>query len=166
MGGSLTTSLEELQRRLEHQYANEELLRRALTHKSFYHENESESPGHNETLEFLGDAVLGLVVAELLMRAFPQDDEGDLSRKRALLVKESGLAELAADLELRSFLRLGKGEVLTGGAEKPRILAAAFEALIGSLYLDAGFEICRATIKRFFTTAIGELASGDRLDQD
>ncbi len=121
-------------------FKNPDLLELALTHKSFHNENVATITGNNERLEFLGDAVLDLVVSEILMKRFPTLSEGDLSKMRASLVNESVLAESAKELGLDRELRLGKGEVLTGGAQKPRLLASGMEALIGACYLDGGYD--------------------------
>jgi len=114
----------------------------SLTHSSYSNEKAVQEPGppplDNERFEYLGDAVIGLVVAELLMARFPDACEGKLSRWRSLLVSRKTLAEVALDQDLGSFLLLGRGERRTGGAEKRSILAGCFEALVGALYLDAG----------------------------
>jgi ribonuclease-3 len=132
---------------LNYEFKNKDLLSQALTHKSYSHEKRKTTPmaelSHNEKLEFLGDAVVDLVVSEMLMRQFPQDDEGNLSKKRASLVNETVLAEFAGDIGLAEHMILGRGELLTGGEKKPRLLASALEALVGSLFLDGGFEVAR-----------------------
>jgi len=127
-------------------FKNAELLRRALTHKSF-----SSVPGeHNEKLEFLGDAVLDLVLADLLMHKFPDNDEGRLSKKRASLVNEKSLSQVASVLGLQEHIRLGKSELQSQGAQKPRLLASSLEALLGALYLDQGYEPAKALISQLF----------------
>ena len=113
--------------------------------------------GDNERLEFLGDAVLDLALSELLMRRFPLDREGALSKKRASLVNEEVLASLAREIGVAEAIRLGKGERLTGGLSKPRILASAFEAVFGALFLDAGFATALAAIKAAFESRIDAL---------
>lgn len=128
-----------LQEKLGHSFQDEKLLAQAITHKSFHNENSSDSPGHNERLEFLGDAVLDLVLSDLLMNRFPELPEGDLSKIRASFVNEAVLADMAREFGLDEVVRLGRGEILTGGAQKPRILASVLEAIIGAYYLDAGF---------------------------
>jgi ribonuclease-3 len=132
-----------LQRRLQHQFLDPGLLERAVTHRSF-------SPEHNERLEFLGDSVLNLAVAGLLFQRLEVLPEGDLSRVRANLVKQDTLHHLALALELPQVLRLGEGEVRSGGRERPSILADALEALIGAVYLDAGYEPAQALVHRLF----------------
>ncbi len=129
------------QQRIGYQFNDITLLEQSLTHKSFHNEQaEGLSLGHNERLEFLGDAVLDLALSDSLMKAFPEATEGELSKVRASLVNETVLAEVARMFDMARLLRLGKGEVLTKGAEKPRLLASTFEAFVGAFYLDAGYE--------------------------
>lgn len=135
-----------------------DLLEQALVHSSWLHEHPDAAPGHNERLEFLGDAVLGLAVARLLYAAYPEWPEGHLTRARASLVNASALAEKARHLALGRHARLGRTEQRGGGAEKERILANLFEAVIGALYLDAGLEPVVALVEREFRA---ELAAGD-----
>lgn len=138
-------------------FNNPELLVQALTHKSYHNENIKTSPGHNERLEFLGDAVLDLSLSAYMMRRFPDLDEGELSKIRASLVNEDTLAEIAQELGVAGLLRLGKGELQTGGAEKPRLLASALEAVIGALYQDSGFANSDNIIRQIFSSRIDEL---------
>lgn len=143
MNSSLQKHLAE---RLGLEFQRPELLEQALTHKSF-----SESQvGHNEKLEFLGDAVLDLVLADALMRRFPDNDEGRLSKKRASLVNEKELSAVALRLGLQEHLRLGKSEIQSKGALKPRLLAGCLEALIGAIYLDAGFQKAQTAAESLF----------------
>lgn len=132
-----------LERRIGHRFADASLLEQALTHRSFG------SP-HNERLEFLGDGVLGCAIAEDLYARFPQLDEGSLSRLRATLVRETALAQVARGIDLSEFLRLGEGEIASGGVARPSILADALEALYGAVFLDAGFEAARRVIRHTF----------------
>jgi ribonuclease-3 len=158
-GGSLAPpDLAALQERLGHRFADTALLEDALTHRSLANEDGRSGLG-NERLEFLGDAVLDLVVSELLMEANPDVDEGVLSRARAAAVNAGALAERARELDLGDFVRLGRGERRAGGAGKPSILADTFEALLGALYLDAGLATVRAFIER-------ELAPGLSASED
>ncbi len=120
-----------------------DLLAQALVHSSWLHEHPDSARGHNERLEFLGDAVVSLAVSEALYRRHPTDDEGILSARRASIVSTPGLARLAARLDLGSFLLLGEGEALRGGRVRPSLLASAFEALVGALYLDQGWDVVR-----------------------
>jgi len=129
-----------LQNRLGHTFKNAALLQQALTHRSH-------SSVHNERLEFLGDSILNCVVASLLFDRYSKIDEGDLSRLRANLVKQQSLYEIAQRLELSHFLRLGEGELKSGGFRRPSILADTLEALFGAIYLDAGFDQARDVIR-------------------
>jgi ribonuclease-3 len=138
-----------LKKALDYQFNDARLLGQALTHRS--------APGdNNERLEFLGDAVLDFVISEVVFRAFPMAPEGDLSRLRASLVKDTSLAALAADLGLGEHLVLGSGERKTGGHRRESILADALEAIFGAVYLDAGFEAAAKIIEKAF---------GDRLQR-
>lgn len=135
--------LQALQARLQHHFANPALLQRAITHRSF-------SADHNERLEFLGDSVLNLAVSSLLYQHLSNQPEGDLSRVRANLVREGTLHQLALQLQLPNVLRLGEGESRSGGQQRPSILADALEALIGAVYLDAGYTVAEALVHRLF----------------
>lgn len=142
---------------LESLYTFQDLkwLEMALTHKSFSNERRSEvSNDDNERLEFLGDAVLSAALSARLMREFPLEDEGALSKRRASLVNEERLASIATRLGLRDLLRLGKGEVKTGGATKPRILACGLEALIGAIFFDSNFVEVDRVINALFDDEI------------
>ena len=136
-------SLAALQERLKHSFSDARLLQLALTHRSF-------SADHNERLEFLGDSVLNLAVSHLLYTRLSALPEGDLSRVRANLVKQDTLHRLALELQLSSLLRLGEGEARSGGPNRPSILADALEALIGAVYLDAGFAAAEALVRRLY----------------
>jgi ribonuclease III len=153
----------ELQAALEaglgHRFARPEQLLVAVTHRS----SNAEAP-NNETLEFLGDAVLALAMADLLMRRFPAAREGDLSKLRAGLVNAETLAAKARALDLGRWLRLGKGEEKSGGREKESILAAVYEALLGAVYLDAGFEAARRVVEAHFAADVTTQASAGRRD--
>ena len=145
MSGTPATShpLAQLARRIGHAFANPALLQRALTHRSF-------SADHNERLEFLGDSVLGLAISSLLYSKLEQAPEGDLSRIRANLVKQDSLHRVAVKLDVAASLRLGEGELRSGGLKRPSILADAFEAVIGAVYLDAGYAPAEAVVHRLF----------------
>ena len=121
----------------------------ALTHKSFKNEN-AHVAGDNERLEFLGDAVLSLVLSDELMARFSDSSEGTLSRLRASLVNESSLFLIANRIQLHHFLRLGRGEVQSGGTQKPRLLASAVEALIGAVYMDSGYDAAKRVVLNLF----------------
>lgn len=154
-----------LEQRLGYSFKNASLLERALTHKSFANELKNATE-HNEKLEFLGDAVLDLVVGEFLYEKFPQDNEGGLSKKRASIVNEEVLSELALDMEINKFLHLGKGESLTGGANKPRLVASTLEAIIGALYLDGGFDVTKDFIRREFSVLIEKINGLEDFEKD
>ena len=139
----MNAGLAALQQRLQHQFADAGLLQRAITHRSF-------SSDHNERLEFLGDSVLGVVVADMLYRRLQNLPEGDLSRVRANLVKQDTLHQLALSLGLPEVILLGEGELRSGGQKRPSILADALEALIGAVYLDAGFAVAQALVQRLY----------------
>ena len=136
-------ALASLQSRLQHRFSDPSLLQRAVTHRSF-------SAEHNERLEFLGDSVLNLAVSTLLYRRLQAQNEGDLSRVRANLVKEGTLHRLAKDLRLDQVLHLGEGEARSGGHQRPSILADALEAVIGAVYLDAGYVVAEALVLRLY----------------
>lgn len=137
-----------------HRFSDPTLRQRALTHRSAHAD-------HNERLEFLGDGLVNLIVAEALYQQFPHADEGWLTRARAQLVCESSLAELARELALGEQLELGPGELKSGGAQRDSILADALEALIGAIHLDASFETCRRVVLSWFESRFDALrASG------
>ena len=133
--------LDDLPERLGIALRDPELLRQAFVHSSYFNENPQAVSGHNERLEFLGDAVIGLVVSRHLFERFPNDDEGLLTARRASLVNRDALAGLAVRLGLDRYLLLGRGEAEAGGATRPSLLAAAFEALAGALFLAEGLEL-------------------------
>lgn len=133
--------------KLPYRFADQALAQLALTHRSIGKPN-------NERLEFLGDALLGAVIAEMLYDAHPKASEGELSRLRAQLVSGQALAEFARELELGDELKLGPGELKSGGFRRDSILADAFEALIAAVYLDAGFEACRSVVQDLFRERI------------
>jgi len=145
-------TLADLQQSISYTFKEPQLLERALTHKSFA--NENKVPYHNERMEFLGDAVLSLIVSEYLMRTCPDSTEGDLSRLRAAIVSEPALAVIGRALALGAYLLLGKGEEQTGGRDKDSLLADSLEAVIAALYLDRGKDAAEAFILRFFEDVI------------
>ncbi len=136
-----------------------DLYEQALTHSSFAHER-GQRRSNNERLEFLGDAVLELIISEYLYTAYPYFPEGKLTRLRADLVCEASLARLAFELNLSEYLRLGKGELMGGGASRPSLLADTVEALIGALYLDLGLERCRQYVLELYMPIMKELQEG------
>jgi ribonuclease-3 len=143
-----------LEKALDHAFTQPELLQQALTHRSH-------SSPHNERLEFLGDSVLNCVIATLLYRRFAAIREGDLSRLRANLVRQETLAEIAVELSLGEVLRLGEGELKSGGFRRPSILADALEAIIGAIYLDAGFAAAQHTIELLYQTRMEQIDPRD-----
>ena len=148
--GELPAGLAGLERRLGHKFKVPELARQALTHRSY-------GTPHNERLEFLGDSLLNCAVATLLYDRFPGLPEGDLSRLRAALVNQSSLSEVATRLDLGDSLRLGEGELKSGGFRRPSILADAVEAILGAVFLDAGFDAVRGVVERVL---------GERLERE
>ena len=140
--------MQELEKKLNYTFRNQELLREALNHSSYANEHRSQGLGSNERLEFLGDSVLGFVTAEYLFARHPDLPEGDLTRIRAALVCEQSLHEVAQKLNLGSYLKLGKGEEAGGGRQRASILADATESIFAAVYLDGGLEAARALIHR------------------
>lgn len=147
--------LNRIQDRLGHTFRSLQWLERALTHRSF-------AADHNERLEFLGDSVLNLVVSHLLFERMEQWPEGELSRTRANLVKQETLVDLAHRLGLSEVLRLGEGERRSGGQRRPSILADALEAVIGAIYLDAGFDIASGVVRRLYADVSFQSEAGVR----
>lgn len=143
---------------LAYQFRDEDLLRLALTHPSVAHESGVATP-HNQRLEFLGDAVLGLVLTQKLYEKFPGSDEGPLTKARAKLVNRKTLAERARALGLGERLILSRGEEASGGRERGSTLADAYEAVLGAIFLDGGFEAAREFISQEFAEAFGELSA-------
>ena len=151
--------LDALQSALDYQFRNSRLLEEALTHKSFVNEQRPAVCTDNERLEFLGDAVLSLVVSEQLATLLPQSPEGALSKHKARLVSEPMLAGIAKRLNLGSCLRLGRGEELSRGREKDSLLADAVEAVIAAVHLDGGLEASRLVVARLFRHEFSQVAS-------
>jgi len=149
-------SVAALEAALGHRFADRSRIQMALTHRSF-------CAAHNERLEFLGDSVLNCVMAAILFERFPKAPEGDLSRLRAHLVKQDALHQVAQTLRLGDYLRLGEGELQSGGRTRPSILADALEAVLGAIYLDAGFERAAAVIRALFAAQLETLAPGQSM---
>ena len=147
----------DIQRALEYIFKKEGLLLEALTHRSFIQTSEHVTAQHNERLEFLGDAVLGLVVSDSLVTLFPTFAEGELSKLKAGLISRATLAKAAGRLTLGQWLRLGRGEETSSGREKHSLLANALEALIGAVYLDSGLDSARTFIHRALATEFSDL---------
>ena len=142
--------LEPLQRTLGYRFSSPQLLREALTHRSH-------GTPHNERLEFLGDGLLNCIIAAELFARFPRLREGELSRLRAHLVRQASLHRIAQRIGLGSYLRMGEGELKSGGFSRPSILADAVEALVGAIFLDGGFEAVRAVLRLLFAEPLAEL---------
>lgn len=140
--------LSELEQKIGYSFRSRALLDRALTHRSFANEHAGENCRHNEALEFLGDSVLGFVVSAWLLERFPDLSEGKLSKMKAYLVSESRLVEIAEELDLGSYILLNRGEEKTGGRRKRALLADAYEALIGVLYVDGGITVAERFLRR------------------
>jgi ribonuclease-3 len=155
--------------RMGYTFADPELFQLSLTHKSFANENAQTTRGHNERLEFLGDAVLDFVVSDLLVARYPALSEGELSKLRASLVTESSLAEIAREIELGELLRIGRGEDQSGGRKKSSILSDALEALLAGVYLDSkergGMAAVYGVIERLIAPRL-EAAAGDGASLD
>ena len=157
--------VEELSKRLGYSFRQPELLLEAFRHASYVNEQPDSNLRDNERLEFLGDAVLDLAISHILMELFQDAEEGDLSKFRAMVVDEAGLYRVARGLGLAKYLLLGKGEEQNCGREKPSILANATEALIGALYLDAGFEGTMEIIRKLFAPFLETISTGE-MDHD
>lgn len=158
------SDLDPLVARCGHAFADPALLATALTHRSWAHENDGEN---NERLEFLGDAVLQTCSTVLLMEAFPEASEGELSRLRSRIVSTRALASVARELRIGPHLRLGVGEEATGGRTRDRVLACAAEALLGAVFLDGGFEACPPVVEAWLGDRIDALRSqGDNAWKD
>ena len=158
---NIKLEFEELSKALGYEFNQHELLIRAFRHSSYVNEQSDQGLEDNERLEFLGDAVLDLAVSHLLMEIFLYAEEGDLSKYRAMVVDESGLCQIARRLKLGGYLFLGKGEELSQGRKKPSILANTMEALLGALYLDAGFDKSMEVIRMLFTPLLERAGSQD-----
>jgi ribonuclease III len=143
----------ELEAKLGHAFSQPSLLIQALTHRSF-------GVPHNERLEFLGDSVLNCAVAKVIYDHYPEMPEGELSRLRSNLVNQAMLADIAAELEVGALMRLGEGELKTGGASRPSILADAVEALLGAIFQDAGFDKAQAAVSRLYANRIDAANDG------
>lgn len=156
----------ELQSRLGHEFRQTDLLRVALTHRSYHFENKTRSPGHFERLEFLGDTVLDLIISELLMERYPDVGEGTLSKWRASLVNETTLGAIAREFDLAKFLYLGKSEEVQRAQARARLLASAYEALLAAVYLDGGLPAAQALVRRHFDARLNDLTVADGFNAD
>jgi len=159
------TKLQELQTKIGIQFNDQTTLKKALIHRSYLNENKDSDLSHNERLEFLGDAVLELIITEVLFHTYPKKTEGDLTSYRAATVKTSSLAESANQINLGDYLYLSKGEEATGGRNRQYILANTFEALLGAIYLDQGMHTAKDFLTKFLFPKI-EIIVENRLDID
>jgi ribonuclease-3 len=162
----LRDEFDQLERAIDYRFRDRALAERALTHTSRANEDASGGVRDNESLEFLGDAVLGFLVADMLYREFPEFDEGQTSKIKASIVSAATLARQAEQIALGRALRLGRGEERTGGRQKQALLSDAYEALIAAIYLDGGIEQARAFVTREFAAAISEVRSNGGFGQD
>jgi ribonuclease III len=158
-------ALQALQKKIGYRFKSLDLLNQGLRHKSFVHENVDAEGKDNERLEFLGDAVLDLVIGHLIMDRYPDYPEGSLSRLRASVVNETRLAKIARDLSLGEYLLLGKGEEMTRGREKSSILSSSLEALLATIYLDGGYKKAFKAIAQLFSLTL-EVAEKESFYQD
>jgi ribonuclease-3 len=155
---SSSKNLSSLEHSIAHVFKKKSLLKEALTHKSYAHEKQKRQILFNERMEFLGDAVLELIVSEYLFSSYSEYTEADLSRIKAYAVQESTLAETAKSLDIGKYLCLGKGEEMTGGREKPSLLANAFEAILAAIYLDGGYKKAKSFVLRHLVNKMDQLA--------
>lgn len=155
------SDLKEFQKIIDVKFHDMSLLEQALVHSSYINENPGYTSGHNEKLEFLGDAVLGLFVAEKLYDDYPDADEGEMTRRRAALVSREALARVAKSIRLGDFLYMGRGEESSGGRQKKPNLAGALEAVIAAVYLDRGEDVTRDFIMRILDTELKRIERKD-----
>lgn len=155
-----STQMKKIQTIIKYFFKEDSLLLEALTHSSYANEKKNKNVMYNERLEFLGDSVLGLVISDYLFKNYPNLPEGELTKTRAKIVCEPTLAECAKCIEVGKYLLLGKGEESTGGRDRTSILADAFEALIGAIYMDGGFECSRSFIMEVMKTTIEDAING------
>jgi ribonuclease-3 len=156
--------LDELERRLGVTFRNRTLLRQALIHKSHTNDLGESGLGSNERLEYLGDSVLGMLVSEQLYRAYPDRDEGQLTLLRSALVRASSLAGWARELDLGSFVMVGRGESRAGGRNRDALLSSAFEAVLGAVYVDRGFRAAKSLVVRFLGHEVAEVGERQVID--
>jgi ribonuclease III len=158
--------LKQLQKRLSYSFKKISRLDQAFIHKSFANEHPERNLEDNERLEFLGDAVLDLIISHIIMEAFPRYSEGDLTKLRSSLVNEIKIAELSRDLELGNYLLLGKGEDSTKGRNKNSILADTYEAVVAAIYLDGGYKKTFKVLKKHFANFFNAANEGSHLNKD
>ena len=159
-----TIELKEIESRLDYSFKDPALLISALTRRSFWHENRSTCSENNERLEFLGDAVLGLIIADILYEKYPEANEGDLQKKRASIVNRGALARLMRNLGLAQFIRMGKGDEISGCRDRDSILADTLEAILAAIYIDSGFKKIYEVIQRHFFELVEDASDTNRID--
>jgi len=157
----ISPAIHELGEQLGIAFSDPDAIRQAFVHASFANENPDLVTGNNERLEFLGDAVLGVIVSNILYARFPDADEGALTAHRASLVNRSSLASVADELHLDRYLMLGRGELEAGGSHRPSLLAGAFEALVGAVYLQSGLDVAEATFGPILVARMAQPTDGD-----
>ncbi|WP_027363566.1 ribonuclease III [Desulfotruncus alcoholivorax] len=155
--------LNELQRKVNYFWQDSDLLHQALVHSSYIYENKDRGDKHNERMEFLGDAVLELIISEYFYRICSEKSEGELTKMRAMTVCEPSLAEVARRLNLGQFMLMSRGEEKSGGRDRPALLADAFEALLGSVYLDGGLEEARKVALSQLSDVIEQVIAGQAI---
>ncbi len=153
-------SFNKLEERINYYYKDKNLLKLALTHSSYANEKRNKTNEYNERLEFLGDSVLGLIISEYVYNRYSDYTEGEMTKMRAKIVCENTLYEVASDIELGEYMLFGKGELLSGGKNRPSILADAFESLLASLYLDGGFAVVKEVIFKLMKEKISLAEKG------
>lgn len=158
------SDLSEVEAVLGHRFSDRSVLLSALTRRSFWHEHRELCQEHNERMEFLGDAVLGLVIASILYAEFPDQEEGELQKKRASLVNRAALARLMRQLGVSRFIRMGRGDEISGCRDRDSILADTLEALVAAVYLDGGFSEAEKMIERYFYPLIERCSTRDGMD--
>lgn len=156
----ISSNISLIEDKINYAFKNREIIYTAITHSSYANERKAKKLKYNERLEFLGDAVLELVISEYLFKMYPNLPEGELTVTRAKIVCESSLAKCANDIELGKYLLLGRGEELSGGRNKFSILSDAYEALIGGLYLDGGLELAKGFILKYMESIIKNCVEG------
>jgi ribonuclease-3 len=156
----IDSRVERIQKTIGYTFTNRELLRQTFTHSSYVHEADGARFSDYERLEFLGDAVLGMIVSEYLYAAYPEHDEGQLTRIKCAVVSESTLARVATDLALGSHMLLGRGEMLSGGRQKTSLLADTFEAVTAAIYLDGGWDAVRAFVLEHLKPQMNAIREG------
>jgi ribonuclease-3 len=164
INGNTTDQLAEIETVLGHSFNNPAHLLNALTRRSFWHENRETCSEHNERLEFLGDAVLGLVIADVLYQEFTEDEEGELQKKRASLVNRAALAQLMRQLDLAHYIRMGRGDEMSGCRERDSILADTLEALVAAVYLDGGYAPAKRMIEKHFYPLIERCSTREGIE--